>query len=45
MLLGLSDQEDEMGGICSMIGESRSPYMILVEKPEGKGAFRRPRYR
>jgi hypothetical protein len=29
-------KENEMGGACSMYGEMRNAYKILVGKPEGK---------
>jgi hypothetical protein len=29
-------KEDEMGGACSIMGEMRNAYKILVAKPEGK---------
>jgi hypothetical protein len=29
-------KEDEMGRACSMNGENRNAYRILVGKPEGK---------
>jgi hypothetical protein len=37
--------ENEMGGACSMDGEGRGVYRILVGKPEGKRPLRRPRRR
>jgi hypothetical protein len=36
-------KEDEMGRTCSMNGEKRNAYRILVGKPEGKRPLRRPR--
>jgi hypothetical protein len=36
-------KEDEMGRICSMHGEKRNAYMILVGMPEGKKRLGRPR--
>jgi hypothetical protein len=32
--------EDEMGGPCSMNGEKRNAYRLLVGKPEGKRPIR-----
>jgi hypothetical protein len=29
-------KKDEMGGVCSTIGEKRNAYRILVGKPEGE---------
>jgi hypothetical protein len=34
-----------MGGACSMNGEKRNAYRILVGKPEGKRPLARPRRR
>jgi hypothetical protein len=34
-----------MGRACSMCGEVRNMYKILVGKPEGKRLFGRPRHR
>ena len=34
-----------MGGACSMYGERRGVYRVLVEKPEGKRQLGRPRRR
>jgi hypothetical protein len=34
-----------MGGTCSMDGEGRSMYRVLVGKPEGKRPLGRPRHR
>jgi hypothetical protein len=33
-------KEDEMGRICSIYGEGRNAYMILVEKPETRRSLR-----
>jgi hypothetical protein len=33
-----------MGGACSMYGERRGVYRVLVGKPEGKRPFGRPRH-
>jgi hypothetical protein len=38
------DQEDEIGGACSM-QEMRNAYKMLVKKPEGKRLLRRHRHR
>jgi hypothetical protein len=37
--------ENEMGGACSMDGEERGVYRVLVGKPEGKRPLVRPRHR
>jgi hypothetical protein len=37
--------EDEMGKACSMNGEKRNAYRILVGKPERKRPLGRPRHR
>jgi hypothetical protein len=34
----------EKGGTCSMLGEIKSVYRILVQKPEEKRPLGRPRY-
>jgi hypothetical protein len=34
-----------MGWVCSLYGEGRVVYRILVRKPEGKKLLRRPRCR
>jgi hypothetical protein len=34
-----------MGRTCSIHGEKRNAYRILVRKPEGKRLLRKPRYR
>jgi hypothetical protein len=40
-----SDQgKDEIGRACSMHGEKRTAYGILVGKPEGKGQLGSPRH-
>jgi hypothetical protein len=38
-------KKDEMGGACSMNGEKRNAYRILVGKPEGKRPLGRRRRR
>jgi hypothetical protein len=38
-------EEDEMDGACSMNGEKRNAYRLLVGKPEGKRLLGRPRRR
>jgi hypothetical protein len=38
-------EESEMGGACSMYGESRCAHRILVRKPEGKRPLGTPRRR
>jgi hypothetical protein len=41
-----SDQiKNEMGGVCSMYGEKRCTYRVLVGKCEGKRPLGRPRRR
>jgi hypothetical protein len=35
-------EEGEMGGACSLNGEKRNMYRLLVGKPEGKRALGRP---
>jgi hypothetical protein len=37
--------EDEMGRACSMNGEKRNAYRILVRKLEGRRPLGRPRHR
>jgi hypothetical protein len=37
--------ENEIFRACSMNGEKRNAYRILVRKPEGKRPLRRPRHR
>jgi hypothetical protein len=37
--------EDEMGKVCSKMGEERNAYGLLVGKPEGKCLLGRPRHR
>jgi hypothetical protein len=34
-----------MGGACSTVGETKSAYRILVEKPERTRPLRRPRHK
>jgi hypothetical protein len=36
---------NEMGGACSMYGERRGSYMVIVGKSVGKRSFGRPRRR
>jgi hypothetical protein len=38
-------EKNEMGGACSMYGEERDVYRVLVGKPEGKRPLGRPRCR
>jgi hypothetical protein len=38
-------EEDEMGGSCSLMGEKRNTYRVLVGKPEGRRPLGRPRHR
>jgi hypothetical protein len=35
-------EENEMGGACSLHGEGRGVYRVLVGKPEGKSPRGRP---
>jgi hypothetical protein len=37
--------EDELDMTCSLHGEKRNVYRILVRKPEGKRLLGRPRHR
>jgi hypothetical protein len=37
--------KNEMGGACSAYGERRGIYRVLMEKPEGKKPYGRPRHR
>jgi len=43
--LGDKIETNEVGGACSMYGEGRDVYRILVVKPEGKRPLGRPRRR
>jgi hypothetical protein len=38
-------EKNEMGWACSMDGEERGVYRVLVGKPEGKRQLGRPRFR
>jgi hypothetical protein len=38
-------KEDEVGGTCSMHGEGRSVYRVLVGSSKGKRTLGRPRHR
>jgi hypothetical protein len=38
-------EKNEMGGACSVDGEERGVYRVLVGKPERKRPLRRPRRR
>jgi hypothetical protein len=38
-------KEDEVGGTCSMHGEGRGVYRVLVGRPEAKRPLGRPRRR
>jgi hypothetical protein len=38
-------ENNEMGGACSMYGEGRAVYRVLVGKPEGKRPLGRPRHK
>jgi hypothetical protein len=44
-LVGYQLEEDEMGGACSLKGEKRNAYRLLVGKSEGKRPLGRPRHR
>jgi hypothetical protein len=37
--------KNEMGGACSMHGERKFVYRVLVGKPQGKRLLGRPRHR
>jgi hypothetical protein len=45
MLFGDQIEKNEMGGACSMYGERRGVYRVLVGKPEEKRPLGRPRRR
>jgi hypothetical protein len=45
MLLGDKIKVDEMSGICSMRGDMRNEYKILVGKLEGRKLLGKPRRR
>jgi hypothetical protein len=38
-------KKNEMGGECSMYGEKRAVYKVLVRNPEGKRPLGKPRRR
>jgi hypothetical protein len=38
-------EKNEMGGPCSLDGEGRGVYRVLLGKPEGKRPIGRPRRR
>jgi hypothetical protein len=38
-------KKNEMGRECSMYGEGKDVYRVLVGKPEGKSPLGRPRHR
>jgi hypothetical protein len=38
-------EKNKMGGACSTHGEINGAYSVVVGKPEGKRALRRPRRR
>jgi hypothetical protein len=38
-------ERNEMGGACSMYGEWRGVYRVLMGKPEGKRPLGKPRFR
>jgi hypothetical protein len=38
----IKSEKNEMGGACSMNGEERGMYKVLVGKPEGKRPLGRP---
>jgi hypothetical protein len=46
-IIWINDQvkEEEIGSVCSMHGETRTAYRILVVKPEGKRPLGRTRCR
>jgi hypothetical protein len=43
--LGDQLKKTEVGRTCSMYGESRGAYRVLVGKPEGRRPLERPRHR
>jgi hypothetical protein len=43
--MGDKIKKNEMGGACSVDGEERGVYRVLVRKPEGKRPLGRPRRR
>jgi hypothetical protein len=45
ILFGEKIENNEMDGACSVYGERRGVYRVLVEKPEGKRPLGRPRRR
>jgi len=42
ILFGYTIEKNEMGGACSMYGESRGVYKVFVGKPEGKNHLEDP---
>jgi hypothetical protein len=38
-------EKNEMGGACSVDGEGKGMYRVLMGKPEGKRPLGRPRHR
>jgi hypothetical protein len=38
-------EKNEMGWVCSGVGEGRGVYRVLLGKPEGKKPLRRPKRR
>jgi hypothetical protein len=38
-------KEDEMGGVCTRVGEERNAYRVLIGKPEGKRPHGSSRHR
>jgi len=43
--LGDKIKKNYIGGACSIYGERRGLYRVLVGKPEGKRPFGKPRHR
>ena len=43
--MGEQIKKNEMGGACSMYGERRGAYRVLVIKPEGNRPLGRPMHR
>jgi hypothetical protein len=45
LIAGDEIEKNEMGGACSVYGEGRGVYRVLVGKPEGKRPLVKPRRR
>ena len=44
ILVGDKIEEDEVGVACSMYGEKRNLYMVLVGRPDGKRPLEKPSF-